>query len=782
MKQIRISLIASILLTVLFSFRLSAQNLDIDKKYMSSNVKFAEKYMERGEPYEALKYYAKESEENPDNHYANFQLGNLYYELFDYKQSQRFYSYVVLRGGYRDFPLSKYWYGVTLKMNGEYVKAKEVLTEFINEFSPGNPKESIILDKAKLEFEGARIAMKEMKKKERNYEFEILNRPANSGADEYAPTIINDSSFIMTTDRKGVMQDIKDKENGIFYSDNYRVSFDTRNNRWVASKKMKLLSQINTYKSDGPGSFTADGNKYYYTSCANVEEGCEIFVSTKSRGGWSEGVKLNENINQPKSENKQPFVTPKGDTLFFVSERSDGVGMQDIWYSIRQGKGENWGKAINLGPNVNTPFIDMSPSYYPGENTLFFASDGRSGFGGMDMYMAKGENFEFVKDLGMPFNSSRNDFYMVLGEQRGFFASDRIEGGMGKTDVYTFIFPSKKEFIRLVASEYVNDFREYTALTKLKYGEGASNVAVNVDVKLVDEKGNVLKTTRSDSRGFARFENIPTDKNYRIVIDTEDPKLKVDMQYFVDDIEVVDNLSLVYKKDMPVAKLEMERKGSEFSYSDFKGFALLGKMKVENADDPAIGIPLVLLNDEGQVVKKIRTNTRGLMRFENLASDKNYRVEIDTEDPNYDPSMKVMFDDLQLKRYDEVAENVKFENIYFGFGSKEIDPESAKVLDKLATYYKQNPNIQVDISAYTDTVGNEEFNRKLSEERANAVLNYLRDKNIDEASLVLFPMGEDKAGASMPAGAADTDDKGNRYSRRVEFFIVQSPEDKSTRL
>ena len=248
--------------------------------------------------------------------------------------------------------------------------------------------------------------------------------------------------------------------------------------------------------------------------------------------------------------------------------------MQDIWYSVRQGKGENWGKAINLGPNVNTPFIDMSPSYYPGENTLFFASDGRSGFGGMDMYMAKGENFEFVKDLGMPFNSSRNDFYMVLGEQRGFFASDRIEGGMGKTDVYTFIFPSKKEFIRLVASEYVNDFREYTALTKLKYGEGASNVAVNVDVKLVDEKGNVLKTTRSDSRGFARFENIPTDKNYRIVIDTEDPKLKIDMQYFVDDIEVVDNLSLVYKKDMPVAKLEMERKGSEFSYSDFKGFAL----------------------------------------------------------------------------------------------------------------------------------------------------------------------------------------------------------------
>jgi outer membrane protein OmpA-like peptidoglycan-associated protein len=392
--------------------------------------------------------------------------------------------------------------------------------------------------------------------------------------------------------------------------------------------------------------------------------------------------------------------------------------------------------------------------------------------------MAKGKNFEFTKDLGIPFNSSRNDFYMVLGEQRGFFASDRIQGGMGKTDIYTFIYPNRKEFIRLVATEYVNDFKAYTALTKLKYGESDSDVAVDVAVKLVDANGNVLKTMRTDAAGFARFENIPTDKNYRIVIDSDDPKLQVDMKYFVDDIEVVDNLSLVYKKDKPVAKLEMERKGSEFSFSDFKGFALLGKMSVENSDDPAIGIPLVLLNEDGEVVKKIRTNTRGLMRFENLASDKNYTVVIDTDDPSYDPSMKVMFENLQLKRYDEVAENVKFENIYFDFGSSEINEESSKVLDKLADYYMANPTIQVDISAYTDTVGNEEFNKKLSAERANSVLEYLRSKKMDESALVLYPMGEDVSGTEI-AIPDNENDKGNRYSRRVEFFIVQSPEEKN---
>jgi outer membrane protein OmpA-like peptidoglycan-associated protein len=395
----------------------------------------------------------------------------------------------------------------------------------------------------------------------------------------------------------------------------------------------------------------------------------------------------------------------------------------------------------------------------------------------MDMYMAKGANFEFVKDLGMPFNSSRNDFYLSLGDKRGYFSSDRSDMGMGKTDIYTFVYPSKKEFIRLVATEYVNDFKEYTALTKLSY-DGSGKVAVNVPVKLVDEDGNVLKKMFTDAKGFAKFDKIPTDKNYRIVIDSDDPKLNIALQYFVDDIEVVDNLSLVYKKDQPVASLTMEEKGSEFSFSDFKGFALIGQMEVQSSGDPAIGIPLVLLNEKGEVVKKIRTNTRGLMRFENLASDKNYKVMVDTEDPSYDPSMKVIFNDLKLKRYDEVAENVKFENIYFGFNSAEVDAESAKVLDELASYYKLHPKMQVDISSYTDTVGDADYNKKLSIDRANAVLDYMRKKGMDESALVLFPMGEDTSNAGNNiVKSSDPAEKGNKYSRRVEFFIVRSPED-----
>lgn len=289
MKLIRIVFATTILLTFTV-LSLNAQEIELDKKYQTQNVKIANKYLDRGEPYEAIRYFAKESEENSENHYANFMLGDLYYELFDYKQSQRFYGYVVSKGGFKDFPMSKYWYGVTLKMNGEYVRAKEILTEFINEFQPSNTKESIYVDKAKLEYEGARIAMKEMKKKERNYEFEILDRPANTNADEYAPALLNDTTFLMVTDRKGSMQDIKDREDGILYSDNYRVRINPNNGKWIADKKMSVLKSVNTYKSDGPGSFTSSGNKYYYTNCANVEEGCSIYMTKKSRGGWSEGV------------------------------------------------------------------------------------------------------------------------------------------------------------------------------------------------------------------------------------------------------------------------------------------------------------------------------------------------------------------------------------------------------------------------------------------------------------------------------------------------------------
>jgi outer membrane protein OmpA-like peptidoglycan-associated protein len=769
-----------ILLTAIGFLPLSlaqGQDNQVKKEYLTQNVKIADKYLKMGEGYSALEYYGKEIEENPKNYYANYQLAELYYELFDYINAEKFYK-VVSNGAPGEFPHSVFWAGVTSKMNGKYVEAKGILDGFIKNYQGNSENDKVILEKAKLEFEGCRVALKELEKKERDIQFVNLDRPINTGADEYAPGLLKDSNFVLTSDRKGVKQDNKDRENEIFYSDNFFVRFNSRTSRWSVSNSSKFLVVSNTFKNDGPGSFTQGGKKYYYTSCQEEDGQCAIFVAKRKGKTWYT-EKLNENINPSKTENKHPFITLKGDTLFFVSERSGGFGMQDIWYSTKT-RAEEWAPAKNMGSRINSPYADISPSYYSHEKTLFFASDGREGFGGMDLFMATGEGLGFVKDLGMPFNSSRNDFYLVLGNKKGYFASDR-EGGKGKTDIYAFNFRSKKHFIKMVANEYLDDFKQYTALTRISYSGSGDQSVPNVTVMLVDDNGKVLKTTKTDSDGLVKFNEIPTDRNYRIVIDSDDPKLQADMRYFINDIEVVDNLSLVYYKDQPTASLKMDQKGSEYSLGDFKGFALLGSISYESGGEPAAGVPVLLLDNDGNVIKKVRTNQKGFMRFENLDTDQNYRVVLDTEDPNFDAKSGVVFNDLNLKRYDKVIENIKFENIYFGFGSKDLNQFAKETLEDLGRYYAENPDIQVDISAYTDTVGNAEFNRKLSIARANAVLEYLRLRKVDESSLVLYPMGEESTISvdlsKIIIPGVDESEKGSAFSRRVEFFIVKAPEE-----
>ncbi len=755
-----------------------AQDSQIKKEYNTQNVKIANKYLKMGEAYSALEYFQKENEENPKNYYAAYELAELYYELFDYPNAEKYYS-TVAKSASNEFPHSVFWHGVTAKMNGKYVEAKDILDGFVKNYHGNASGDEVIIEKAKLEYEGCRVALKELEKKEKDIHFINMDRPINTGADEYAPGLIRDSVFVLVSDRKGVKQDNKDRENEIFYSDNFSVKYNKRTSRWTVSNSSGYLVASNSFKADGPGSFTKGGKKFYYTSCQEEDGQCAIFVA-KRRGKTWYTEKLNENINPSKTENKHPFITPHGDTLFFVSERSGGKGMQDIWYSTKT-KAEEWGPAINMGDRINTPYKDVSPSYYPKERTLFFASDGREGFGGVDLYMATGEGLSFVKDLGMPFNSSRNDFYLVLGERRGYFSSDR-DGGKGKTDIYSFEYKSRKHFIKAAANEYLDDFKQYTALTRISYAGSGNQSASNVKVMLVDDEGNILKTTQSDSDGMVKFDEIPTDKNYRIVIDSDDPKLQADMKYFINDIEVVDNLSLVYFKDQPQATLTMDHKGSDYSLGDFKGFALLGSIAYESGGAPAGGVPVLLVDSDGNVIKKARTNQKGFMRFENLDTDQNYRVVLDTEDPRYDPNAAVVFNDLGLKRYEKVVENVKFENIYFDFGSKDLNQYAKETLDELGRYYAENPTIQVDISAFTDTVGNADFNRKLSASRANSVLEYLRLRKVDESALVLYPMGEeskitvDLNTIKIP-GVTDPEEKGSAYSRRVEFYIVKAPED-----
>lgn len=193
---------------------------------------------------------------------------------------------------------------------------------------------------------------------------------------------------------------------------------------------------------EGPVSFTGDGRRVAYTK-NNFVDGVRqipendpqlsIFLADiNDQGEW---VNERSFVHNSGGRTGYPSFTSDGAALFFASDRPDGFGGYDLYISyLEEG---TWSKPINLGPVVNTPGNEMSP-YFDGTN-LYFSSDWHAGFGGMDIFMAEssGGRWTKVSNVGMPINSSRDDYGFIFDSFKnyGLFVSNR-PGGRGKEDLY----------------------------------------------------------------------------------------------------------------------------------------------------------------------------------------------------------------------------------------------------------------------------------------------------------------------------------------------------------
>ncbi len=121
--------------------------------------------------------------------------------------------------------------------------------------------------------------------------------------------------------------------------------------------------------------------------------------------------------------------------------------------------------------------------------------------------------------------------------------------------------------------------------------------------------------------------------------------------------------------------------------------------------------------------------------------------------------------DIFLERI-EIEKPIVLQNIYFDFDKADLRPESITALNKLVKLLKDNPNIIVEIGAHTDTNGSEEYNIKLSQRRAQAVVDYLIQNGIEKERIIAFGYGE-----SQPLVYPELSDYDEQLNRRAEFRI-----------
>ncbi|MFA5300351.1 MAG: hypothetical protein WC389_19375, partial [Lutibacter sp.] len=144
-------------------------------------------------------------------------------------------------------------------------------------------------------------------------------------------------------------------------------------------------------------------------------------------------------FNSKKYSVRSPMVSKDGKKLYFVSDMPGGFGETDI-YVVDIYNGKSFSAPKNLGPTVNTELSELSP-YIDENNTLYFASNGHKGKGGLDIFKSEyiDGNFQQAKNLPSPINSKYDDFAFVIdiNSNSGYFTSNRV-GGKGGVDIYAF--------------------------------------------------------------------------------------------------------------------------------------------------------------------------------------------------------------------------------------------------------------------------------------------------------------------------------------------------------
>lgn len=191
--------------------------------------------------------------------------------------------------------------------------------------------------------------------------------------------------------------------------------------------------------------FTADGRTMYFTySCpVNGQDlGAKIYVSNRASGEWGEPqeVKL---FRDSSITVGHPALCATGDTLYFASDAPGGFGGKDIWFAEQDGDG--WGVPQNMGSKVNTSGDEMYPCVHA-DGTLYFASNGWPGYGGLDIFKIGRDSV--LLNMGNPFNSNQDDFGITFAgnTQNGFFSSNR-GSKKGLDQLYSFWLPEMEFFV-----------------------------------------------------------------------------------------------------------------------------------------------------------------------------------------------------------------------------------------------------------------------------------------------------------------------------------------------
>lgn len=365
-----------------------------------------------------------------------------------------------------------------------------------------------------------------------------LVKGISSQLDDYLVSLSPDNEIAYYT-RKTKDYQISGYKSEPAFQEKFYFSYRISDNVFDNGKEMPY--PFNRNENEGGATITGNNKELIYTVCKMVTSprqyyNCDLYSSKNIKGYWTDIVPL-ERVNRPDTWESMPSVTADGKELYFVSNRSGGVGGYDIYKSIKDENGE-WSEPINIGKPINTSGDEKSPFIHTDTRTLYFSSNGRPGIGGYDIYYVKlNDNNEKteVKNIGYPINTENDEvgFIVSIDGKYGYFSSNNIKNeSLGGMDFYYFSLynEAKPEEVILVKGN-------------LKSEDTTKPIKATVQIKSLESKRVTFIPVDEDGDYVA---SLLKNEDYLLTIKGED---------------IVYQSTYVAAKDSitaPVIKLEME--------------------------------------------------------------------------------------------------------------------------------------------------------------------------------------------------------------------------------
>ncbi len=269
-------------------------------------------------------------------------------------------------------------------------------------------------------------------KKQINFRNGPLSDTVNRFLMQYFPVLTADEQQLIFTRRVGYLDE----------HDEDLVVSAREGGKW--SEPVSVSDKINSPYNEGTCTISADGRLLIFTSCQGRRGfgSCDLFESRRVGDEWTVPVNMGPAVNSPAWES-QPSLSADGRILYFVSERRGGVGGRDIYMSYKLDE-KQWSKAQNMGPVINTPFNEISPFIHANGVSLFFATDGRPGFGGYDIFRSDWADSVWSEpvNFGYPINNHEDQFslFITANGEKGYYSHEENDQ-FGSSKIFQFYVP-----------------------------------------------------------------------------------------------------------------------------------------------------------------------------------------------------------------------------------------------------------------------------------------------------------------------------------------------------